>query len=125
MKTGSLLLLLCGGLWAQSPSWLKGYHLAGPPAPVTAVAPRNAALENMQDVQLQTMWAIREARDASNYYAVTEAIREARANAALIAQLQAAQPGAKAAQPASSIPLKVPESRPELRWVASSAAGNR
>lgn len=77
----------CPGFRSAAP-WLENFHHAEiPRAP--AVPTPEPLPGRLDELQHETLSAVRQARRADNFYAAAEAAREARAGAALLAQLSA------------------------------------
>lgn len=76
----------CPGNFRSAAPWLENFHHAEiPRAPATPTpAPLAGRLE---DLQQETLAAVRQARRADNFLAAAQAAREARSNAALLAEL--------------------------------------
>lgn len=78
----------CPGNFRSATPWLENFHHAEIPQAPAAPTPAPLA-GRLEDLQHQTLAAVRQARQADNFLAAAEAAREARANAALLAEFTA------------------------------------
>jgi hypothetical protein len=117
LGAGILAAALCsvataGDDFHSAAPWLENFHHAA--VPEGPVAPtRITPADQLNTLQQETMWLVRQARESEDFYATTYAIAEARANTMLAASLPAP---VSAGSPVYLFELNDETVRPAVAW---------